>query len=167
MVDRLARSAPWVVLAGNVALLLGLVWDAVLHAADPGLAARESIMSLGNPGHALFGAGLALVTFGIVLFLLGRMTRPGNSRLRRAALTLPVVGMLLLSLLGLAASATQSALSASHDHADGHGHDLATVAAIPRQPPSRPPPTSSSPTPSPAAPASPTSPSPRPKVTSS
>jgi hypothetical protein len=88
-------------------------------------------MSLGNPGHALFGVGLAILTAGMVLFLLGRMTRPGLSRRRRAALALPVAGMVLLSLVGLTAAATQSALSASHDH----GHDHGAGAAAPALPP--------------------------------
>jgi hypothetical protein len=129
MLERLVRPAPWVVLTGNVALLLGLTWDAALHAADPGLAAREDVLSLTNPGHFLFGTGLGLVTFGMVLFLVGRMARPGLSRLRRAAFALPVAGMILLSLAGLAAAATQSALSASHDH--DHGHDHAAAPPVP------------------------------------
>ena len=120
----ISRSVPWLVLTGNVALLLGLAWDAALHTLDPGLAARESIVTLANPSHALFAVGLGLVTLGTLLFVFGRMTRPGLSRTRRAALSLPVAGLLLLSFAGLGAAASQSTMT-------GHHHDHTNEPALP------------------------------------
>ena len=59
MAGRVTRWAPWITVAGVVALLLGLSWDAVLHKLDPELAQREGIFTLTNPGHVLFGGGIA------------------------------------------------------------------------------------------------------------
>ena len=66
---RIVRTAPWVTLAGNVALLVGLARDAVLHREDPTLAAREGLFTLGNAGHVLFAVGIGLITLGMTLFL--------------------------------------------------------------------------------------------------
>lgn len=47
---------------GVLLQIAGFAVDAVLHARDPGLAERESVFSLSNPGHALVGTGLALAS---------------------------------------------------------------------------------------------------------
>lgn len=52
-------------LLGVVGLLSGLALDAYLHARDPGLAHREGIFTLANPGHVLLGLGIALVVVGV------------------------------------------------------------------------------------------------------
>ena len=114
----LGRAGPWLTVAGNVALLIGLGWDAVLHRLDPGLAVREGIFTLGNPGHALFAAGLALVSLGAGLFLLGRaVDRFPCSRLRRVVLLVPVAALVALAAAGVGLAATgDGGLIGDHDH---------------------------------------------------
>src|SRR2546430_17623355 len=53
-------------LLGVAALLGGLALDSYLHARDPGLAHREGLFTLGNPGHVLLGIGIGLVVLGVV-----------------------------------------------------------------------------------------------------
>ncbi len=53
-------------LVGVASLVLGLAWDAYLHAQDQTLAHREGIFTLANPGHMLMGAGILLVDVGLV-----------------------------------------------------------------------------------------------------
>lgn len=129
MVSRIVRAAPWVTLAGNVALLAGLARDAVLHREDPTLAAREGIFTFSNAGHVLFAIGIGLITFGMPLFLLGRfVTRPARPRLRRVVLVVPVAALIALAGLSFGAAVSSgSGLTGvhGHDHGDdeGHSHD--------------------------------------------
>jgi hypothetical protein len=59
-------------LAGMVAILAGLVWDAVLHARDPAAThSEQSLFNLSNPPHALLAIG-GIVT---VIGLSGAMVR--------------------------------------------------------------------------------------------
>ena len=60
---RLLRTV--VVGRGGLVLLAGLVWDAVLHAHHPDLAADEGVFALSNPGHLVAGAGIATVAVGL------------------------------------------------------------------------------------------------------
>jgi hypothetical protein len=117
MSARLTRSGPWVTVLGVVVLLLGLTIDAALHRRDPGLAARESLGSLANPGHALLGLGIALVVVGSGVFLLGRLVGPGRSLAARGVLGLSLAGLLGLSTISLGAVA-----AAGRAEAGGHAH---------------------------------------------
>lgn len=123
MLLRLSRHAPWVTLAGVAVLLAGLAWDAALHRADPELAAREGIFAPGNPGHVLFGLGIALTVAGALLFLLGRLgDLRGASLARRAAFVAPAVGLLALSGASLTLALSTGGLGGPH-----HVHDDGTV----------------------------------------
>jgi hypothetical protein len=84
LASRLLRAV--LVGAGGLVLLVaGLAWDAVLHARDPGLAAKEGPFALSNPGHLLAGTGIALVAVGLAgalatLLLAARGQRPLPAR---------------------------------------------------------------------------------------
>jgi hypothetical protein len=108
---------------GVVLLLTGLAWDAVAHANDPGLAGREGIFTLRNPGHVLMGLGIGMVLVSLIggcetllaSAASGRWARPG---VHRAFLTVSTVVVLS------AAAVTSWAAQAGHDHPSGaHGHD--------------------------------------------
>ncbi|HEX5939939.1 MAG TPA: hypothetical protein VFZ12_06230, partial [Dehalococcoidia bacterium] len=118
--------SPWLTLAGVVTLLAGLAWDAVLHEADPELAAEEGIFTLSNPGHILFGLGIAITVAGSLAFLYGRYVATG-----RMVTLLPAGGLLALgSVSFVAAMSVEGGLSGgSHGHAEDeklHAHDGAT-----------------------------------------
>ena len=73
-------SAVRLLVAGTVAQLVGFGVDARLHDRDPGLAARESVFSLANPGHALVAAGLALALTGAIVLAIGPRLERGGRR---------------------------------------------------------------------------------------
>ncbi|HEX7276267.1 MAG TPA: hypothetical protein VF244_02740 [Acidimicrobiales bacterium] len=124
--------------AGVVAQAAGFALDAWLHARDPGLAARESVFGLNNPGHVLVAAGLALVILGVGVLCWGARAAP----------------VALLAAVAVAVGAT-AVPTGAHDHAvdDGlrqararadrvipglvHGHDHAERPPEPLAPATR------------------------------
>lgn len=128
-------------LAGVTLQLVGLALDAWLHAANPLLAAAESVFSLENPGHVLFGAGLALAAVGTLTSFysgLGAAGEVGASRwlaYLAARRVLSVVPGLLVSGLGTAvlvlAATGVGAPSARYDHAQAATASLPGGAAAP------------------------------------
>jgi len=100
---------------GLAALLLGLGVDAYLHAKDATLAHREGIFTLGNPGHVLMGAGIALVVIGLVGAAYTSL--PIGSWTRRA--------FLIASLALIVLSGGSAGWAASIERATQPGHDVA------------------------------------------
>lgn len=115
----------WLSLAGTgVALiLLGLGWDAVMHAADPGLAAEEGPLTWSNPAHLLSLGGVVLVAVGVggtSLRLWGTRgaTDRRPARTRAAVAAGGAVGVLALAGGALALAGTVP----GHGRASGHDH---------------------------------------------
>jgi low temperature requirement protein LtrA len=103
----------WVAFAGLCLQLVGIIWDTLLHHSDPGLAARENVVSLTNPSHLLIAAGITLTTIGVglVLFHLAR----GRSSTRAA---IAVVALITLWLGTMTVALRTGGVSGRHDHAD-------------------------------------------------
>jgi hypothetical protein len=118
MNEQIKNWAPWVTLAGVCTLLVGLAWDAVLHAADPELAAEEGVFTLSNPGHVIFALGIALAVAGSAMFLVGRVPSPTATTLTsRARLLAPAAGVLALAGVTFAFAASSDGGSAGSGHA--------------------------------------------------
>ncbi len=121
---KLKSWAPWVTIGGVAILLVGLAWDAVLHSMDSGLAAREGIFSPSNPGHVLFGGGIAVIVLGALMYLAGRAAESG----RVLAYALPGIALITLASgsVGIAA-ATGTLGGPAHTHDEAVAHDDSTV----------------------------------------
>jgi hypothetical protein len=123
----LARYSQPLMVAGVILLLIGLAWDAILHWADPDLAAQEGIFTMTNPGHVLFGGGIALAVTGLLLQI---AFSPGRSFATRLV---PAAGLIALSLLtvgfgassegGIGGGGHSHEGDVTHVHEDGMEHD--------------------------------------------
>jgi hypothetical protein len=114
-------------LFGVVMLLAGLSWDAILHASDPTLAAREGVFAWRNPGHALLGLGIGTVVVSLLGAVDTLLTMTGNPRWAR-----PVVrnGFLAGSTALLVAAGAITSWSAGIGH-DDHGAEAAAHGQTP------------------------------------
>jgi hypothetical protein len=62
----------WLVVAGGTAAVVGMVTDAVRHADDPSLNAKEGIFNLSGVANVLFFGGIGLAIVGVLAMLFGR-----------------------------------------------------------------------------------------------
>jgi hypothetical protein len=109
-----------IIAAGVLMELAGLVVDAALHAGDASLSS-EGLVSLGNPGHVLMGAGLVLLVTGVVLVLVDAPAR-GARYLTRHVLPAFV-------LVAFAAAAGAYVIATDEAHSDAHSHASGDSAA--------------------------------------
>jgi hypothetical protein len=113
--------------AGGLVLLVGgLVWDAVLHARDPGLAASEGVFALSNPGHLLAGIGIALVAVGLTAALAILVLEARGARPRTGPARLGVAGGVLALALAAGGTGVWAAGADGHHDAEVAAHDPAT-----------------------------------------
>ena len=105
------RAARWMVVLGALAQAAGLSIDVVKHLNDPGLAAREALLTFDNVGHVLLIGGIGLVLAGVGVMLLG-------PRLAKAAAPIRVGIPLALALIvgGASVAAAYSSLARGHEH---------------------------------------------------
>jgi hypothetical protein len=121
-------------LAGLAVLLMGLIWDAVLHAGNPDLAHQEGVLTLSNPGHLLLFLGIVAAAIGMAgaaWTRFGLTTDPRRSRRARCLLLLGMTYMTALSVVALNRAAT--AESAAHEHGAGHVHASSHDEASPHE----------------------------------
>jgi len=123
LVERLRRGA-WAALAGLVLQLTGIGWDTLQHHNDPGLAVRESVLSLTNPSHLLMAVGMSVVVVavGYCLFCLG------SARTGPRPSTAAAIGVVVLATVWLAVASVSlrtGGISGRHDHGttNDHGHN--------------------------------------------
>ena len=132
----------WMVALGGAAMTIGLVADAIRHANDPALSAREGIFDLAGVPHALFFGGIAVAILGLLAMLSAKLYKPGRRVTvgrRLSQVGIPLAALVLIG--GCAGLASSSALgsppaagSAAHTHtdaaaasADGHTHSDAST----------------------------------------
>lgn len=117
------RISVALVTGGAGAQLLGLAVDAWLHARDADLAAREGVLSVQNPGHALFSGGLVAVVLGACGLLVSSVTAGEGRHGLRPRLLSVLPAFALLTLLGGALGfAARSGAIAGHHHDPAQNH---------------------------------------------
>jgi hypothetical protein len=107
----------WIAFAGLCMQFVGVIWDTLLHHHDPGLAVRESVVSLTNPSHLLMAAGMTVTAIGVgfCLYHLAGV-RPFPQGSTRAAIA--VVALVTLWLGIMTVTLRTGGVSGRHDHAD-------------------------------------------------
>ncbi|HVF74628.1 MAG TPA: hypothetical protein VM938_06230 [Acidimicrobiales bacterium] len=120
-------------LGGMALLLVGLSWDALLHAADPGLAGREGLFTASNPGHVLLALGIAVTLVGLLSAGDAALAVQAGGSWGRGGLRRVAAGVSVL-VVGATAFTGVWAARAGHDgghetaaHDNGHGHEPAAV----------------------------------------
>ncbi|HEX5614026.1 MAG TPA: hypothetical protein VFZ83_02620 [Acidimicrobiia bacterium] len=118
---------------GAVAMVVGMLADALRHADDADLAATEGVLELNSLAHAVFFGGIVVAILGVLLMFFGASlyatSADGATPARRllqvgaplAAVALIAASAAVLSDTGLAeGSGTSGDVAAGAD--DGHGH---------------------------------------------
>jgi hypothetical protein len=116
LADRL-RSGAWTAFAGLSVQLVGIIWDAIAHHRDPGLAERENVVSLTNPSHLLMAAGVTLTAIGVGLCLYHLASARSTPRASTRA-AIAVVALVTLWLGTMTVALRTGGISGRHDHAD-------------------------------------------------
>lgn len=115
----------WLLLAaaGLGMLVLGLFWDATMHASDPRLAAEEGPLTLANPSHTIAAIGLAMAAIGVSSAVWSQWRPAAPIRTRAAASLVLAAGALTV----LGAWALGSVGNDPHEPSAGaaeiHGHE--------------------------------------------
>jgi hypothetical protein len=111
------RAGAWIAFGGLCVQLVGIIWDTLLHHHDPSLAQRESVLSLGNPGHALIAAGTTLTAIGIGVCLYHLASARSTPRASTWA-AIAVVALVTLWVGVMTVTLRTSGISGHHNHAD-------------------------------------------------
>ncbi|HEY1359664.1 MAG TPA: hypothetical protein VGF21_15275 [Thermoleophilaceae bacterium] len=106
------NGGAWTAFAGLCVQFVGIIWDTLLHHHDPGLAERESVLSLGNPGHVLIASGTSITAIGIGICLYQL------ARARSTWAAIAVVALITLWLGTMTVTLRTSGLSGKHNHVD-------------------------------------------------
>jgi hypothetical protein len=88
-------------LLGAMLMAAGLVWDAAIHARDPGAAHAEgSVLTLSRPAHALLVAGGALVLLGLTGATVRALSLSGSRRLSSPRTAVALVVAVVAAIVG-------------------------------------------------------------------
>jgi hypothetical protein len=107
----LAKLGRVMIVTGAVAQAAGLGVDVIKHLNDPGLAAREALLTFDNVGHVLLIGGIALVVAGVGVMLLGPLLAKAGTPIR---VGVPLVCALVVG--GASLAAANSSLARGHEH---------------------------------------------------
>ncbi|MCA1842537.1 MAG: hypothetical protein LC792_04990 [Actinobacteria bacterium] len=122
-------------LAGAVGLVGSLVWDALVHAGQPGLAAHESVLTLTNPAHVCFLAGLVAVVTGLLGSAWTALGGRSGSRWARGGLVAVALAMVVASAAAAVRADQLDRASAGVGSAGASGHADHGAAAAGASPP--------------------------------